>query len=354
MQISSTSNPTTVLPGATGTAEAAAAATVGLNGEKAVTKTPVEHTPSSAAPLRRNTSSWEQPAQDDISNAQQALDFLEQSADQLRSLKADLSAKLANRQQRDGTLDARVRQFSNSWRTRQQASGGTLDSQLSYSSEPSTQQFSIRGMTLANLRTGGREVLAISVGSNQNLRSVTMEPGLSDNQIAARLDEALAPAGVRASLGDTGELVFSTEESNWTSVRDSLSVQGGGVRFPTGQLNRVRAEAQEPAINPDNWSTQDTESMRQTLTQVVSALAQVERAIAQVKAALREASSQIEAAAEASATSSDVAMTTVGMDQVAQNFANTAKQPGYSSLMALTSALAGISRDRVVSLLGLR
>ena len=35
------------------------------------------------------------PLQDDISGAQQALDFLEQSAAQLRSLKSDLSNKLA-------------------------------------------------------------------------------------------------------------------------------------------------------------------------------------------------------------------------------------------------------------------
>jgi hypothetical protein len=42
------------------------------------------------------------------------------------------------------------------------------------------------------------------------------------------------------------------------------------------------------------------------------------------------------------------------MDQVAQNFLNTTDQPGYQSLLSITSALAGISRERVISLLGLR
>jgi hypothetical protein len=39
---------------------------------------------------------------------------------------------------------------------------------------------------------------------------------------------------------------------------------------------------------------------------------------------------------------------------VAQNFVSTTKQPGYQSLLSLTSALVGISRERVISLLGLR
>jgi hypothetical protein len=42
------------------------------------------------------------------------------------------------------------------------------------------------------------------------------------------------------------------------------------------------------------------------------------------------------------------------MGQVAQNFVSSAGQPGYQSLLSITSALAGISRERVVSLLGLR
>jgi len=45
---------------------------------------------------------------------------------------------------------------------------------------------------------------------------------------------------------------------------------------------------------------------------------------------------------------------TSSMTQAAQNFVTTAKQPGYQSLLSITSALAGISRERVLSLLSLR
>ncbi|MES2351404.1 MAG: hypothetical protein V4641_27835, partial [Pseudomonadota bacterium] len=77
---------------------------------------------------------------------------------------------------------------------------------------------------------------------------------------------------------------FSTPESSWGNVRDTIAVQGGGTRFPTGQMNRVKAEAEAPAVDPDSWQTSDVDSIRTTLQQVVQALAQVE-----LRRALREA-----------------------------------------------------------------
>ncbi|NVM79753.1 prefoldin subunit 5 [Duganella sp. SG902] len=347
MQITSATTPQVIVPGANaGNATAVDGTALGLNGENAATPTPVTPTPNSAAPLRRGLNNWDQPLQGDISGAQQALDFLEQSAAQLRNLKADLSARLANRQRADGMLEARVRQFSNSWRNRGSASGGTLDAQLKFSNKGSTTSFTVRGMNLANLRNGGREVLAISIGGGQNVRSVVLEPGLSDAQIAQRFDEALAPAGVRAQINDDGQLSFSTSEAQWGNVRDTIAVQGNGIRFPTGQLNRVKAEAEAPEVDPDSWNTADLDGIRSTLQQVVQALAKVEASIASVHQALAQVAARVRNAAPAA--------TQNGMDQVAQNFVRTTRQPGYQSLLSITSALAGISRERVISLLRLR
>lgn len=342
MQIAPSSSPTALAPGNASHAGVADGAAPGQSGDAVAATTPA--TPP-AAPLRRGVSNWDQPLQGDISGAQQALDFLEQSAAQLRSLKSDLSAKLAARQMREGTIEARVRQFSSTWRTRQSASGGTLDPRLAYARKPSMQRFTVRGMNLANLRHGGREVLAIAVGG-AGVRSVSLEAGLSDDDIAQRFDDALAPAGVRVALGDDGNLDFATPEEDWSTVRDSLSVQGNGQRFPAGQLNRVKAEAEPATIDPDSWHTADPEALRQTLQQVVQALAQVEQAMASVNAALSQASSRIQVSLPAD--------NNTGMDQVAQNFLSTSSQPGYQSLLSLSSALAGISRERVISLLGLR
>lgn len=347
MQITSTSTPQVIVPGAhAGNASAVDGTALGLNGENAATATPVTPTPNTAAPLRRGLNNWDQPLQGDISGAQQAIDFLEQSAAQLRNLKADLSARLANRQRADGALEARVRQFSNSWRNRSSASGGTLDAQLKFNNKGTSTSFTVRGMSLANLRNGGREVLAIAIGGGQNVRSVVLEPGLSDQQIAQRFDEALAPNGVRAGINDDGQLAFSTSEAQWGNVRDTIAVQGGGVRFPTGQLNRVKAEAEAPPIDPDSWNTGDVDGIRTTLQQVVQALAKVEASIVSVQQALAQVSARVQNAMPSASRG--------GMEQMAQNFVSTTRQPGYQSLLSITSALAGISRERVTSLLRLR
>ncbi len=345
MQIPSPSTPPVIVAGNGGNASAVDGTALGLNGEKAATATPVNPTPTAAAPLRRGLNNWDQPLQRDISGAQQALDFLEQSAGQLRSLKADLSARLANRQRADGNLESNVRQFGNTWRSRSVASGGTLDSQLNFSNENTRTRFTVRGMNVVNLRQGGREVLALSLGG-QNLRSVVLEPGMNDQQIALRFDDALAPAGVRVKLAEDGQLEFSAAENEFAAIRDSLAVQGNGQRFPAGQLNRLRAEPETPVIEPDTWQTSDAEGLRATLQQVLQALAQVEKSIASVRSALGQANARV------SSTAPNIS--TEGMELVADKFVDTAQQPGYQSLLSITSALSGISRERVVSLLRLR
>ena len=332
----------------TGTVEATAA----TDKDTSASATTRSSSTNAAPPLRRGLSSFDHQLQGEISSAQQALDFLEQSTSQLQALKSELAAKLASQAQagREGQVEARVRQFSNTWKERSNASGGTLDSQLDYTSpEPATQRFSIRGLNMANLQAGGKEVLAFSVGgSNQALRSVNIEPGLSQEEIVLRFDQALAPDKIRVGMKDDGTLVFSTPEGSWTAVRDTLAVRGNGLRFPTGQLSRVKTDEEPAAIAPDNWTTDDTSALRHTLQQVIAALALVQRAKETVTRALAQASNRVD-----SAQPGDVA-SGVGMDQLAQNFTETATEPGYKSLLSITSALAGISRERVLSLLSLR
>ncbi|MBC7857174.1 MAG: hypothetical protein H7Z39_00055 [Burkholderiaceae bacterium] len=300
------------------------------------------------APLRRGLSSWDHQLQGEISSAQQALDFLEQSAGQLQALKNELLAKLDARAGRDGQVEARVRQFSATWRNRASASGGTLDAQLSYSSpEPASQRFSIRGLTMANLQAGGREVLSFSVGgSSQNLSSVNIEPGLSAQEIVQRFDNALAPANIRVSAGANGALVFSTPEPAWAGVRDTLAVRGSGIRFPDGQLSRVKTDEEAPIVAPEGWSTADIEALRSTLRQVVQALAQVQLARDSVNRALSAATSRADAAQPIDIGAS--------MELLANQFITTAGNSDYESLRSISSSLQGVSRQRVLSLLSLR
>ncbi|MGK5059544.1 hypothetical protein ACQ4WY_21680 [Janthinobacterium sp. LB2P49] len=346
MQIVQTSSSSGVNAKGAGTARVVDDASAAVKGS-ASARSEAPATRSSTASLQRGLSNWDHQLQGEISNAQQTLDYLERSSSQLQALKSELAAKLAARQGREGQVEARVRQFSNTWRQRASASGGTLDAQLSYTSPQTAQQnFSIRGLTMASLQEGPQEVLAFSVGgANQALRSVNIEPSLSANEIVSRFDRALMPSGIGVKLGENGELVFSTSEVAWANVRDSLSVRGSGIRYPTGQMSRVRTDAEPAAIAPEEWHTGDTEALRATLQQVVQALAQLQAARSSVSLALAQATGRVARA--------QPVQVNVSMDTLAENFTEKASQPGYESLLAISSALVGISRERVVALLGL-
>ena len=347
MQIVQTSSSSGINAKGAGTARVVDDASATINGN-ASARSEAPAAKSSTASLKHNLRNWDHQLQGEISNAQQTLDYLERSSSQLQALKSELAAKLAARQGREGQVEARVRQFSNTWRQRASASGGTLDAQLSYTSPQAAQQnFTIRGLTMASLQEGPQEVLAFSVGgANQSLRSVNIEPGLSEDQIIARFDQALMPSGIRVKQGDNGEVVFSTPEASWANVRDSLSVRGSGIRYPTGQMNRVRTDAEPAAIAPEEWNTGDVEALRATLQQVVQALAQLQAARSSVSLALAQATGRVAKAQPVQAS--------VSMDTLAENFTEKASKPGYESLLAISSALVGISRERVVALLGLR
>ncbi|APA68934.1 hypothetical protein [Janthinobacterium sp. 1_2014MBL_MicDiv] len=350
MHIAQTSSSSGVSAKGAGTARVVDDASAAINGSASSSARPEAPAPaarSSTASLKRGLSNWDHQLQGEISNAQQTLDYLARSSSQLQALKSELAAKLVARQGREGQVEARVRQFSNTWRQRASASGGTLDAQLSYTSpQPAQQNFSIRGLTMASLQEGPQEVLAFSVGgANQALRSVNIEPGLSGEQIIARFDQALMPSGIRVKQGENGELVFSTPEAAWANVRDSLSVRGSGIRYPTGQMSRVRTDAEPAAIAPEEWNTGDVEALRATLQQVVQALAHLQQARSSVSLALAQATGRVARA--------QPAQVSVSMDTLAENFTEKASKPGYESLLAISSALVGISRERVVALLGL-
>jgi hypothetical protein len=288
------------------------------------------------APLRRGLSNLEPQLQGEVASTQQALDFLEQVTAQLQALKAELSAKLANHQGDQRQLEARLRQLSDTLARRQQTAGANLDAQLDFSTgAPASQRFRMRGLDLAALQAGPPQELSFSIGGASLPLAVSIEPGLSREQVAQRFDRALAPAKVRASVGSDGGLVFSTPEQGWPMVRDSLALNGRG---------QVATEAEAAAISPQAWGTDSVDALRRSLHEVVQALAQVQRARDAASQALSAAASRVATAQPAGG----------GVELLAQDFANTAGAHDYESLLALTSALVGISRERVMSLLGLR
>jgi hypothetical protein len=311
-------------------------------------KDPAAAITSAPAPLRSNAASIGSALQDQVARAQQALDYLDQVQGQLESLKGELSSRLvsnrsAARQQAGGQtsarLDAQVRQLASTLASRRKNAGGGVDSNLHFTGKPATQRFRIRGLDLDALRSTGAQSLAFSVGGNGGPQlSVEIGSGMSDEEIAAAIDRAVAPMGVRAGLDGQRGLVFSTAEANWPAVKDSIAISGRG---------RVATEEVPAELAPQQWNTNSGnggEGLRASLREVVQALERVRRSRDAASSALSAATVEM----------SQATTPPPEAEQAAQEFATTAANPDYQSLLSLTSALVGVSRERVLALLGLR
>jgi len=312
---------------ATGRAHAVPPATTG--------DTAVARTPPSSRPLRRGIRMNHN--QGEVARAQQALDYLERMASQLEALKGDLSARLSGRGAASRELEARVRQLSAALEARRQQGGDGLDAQLDFDAVQGAQQrFRIQGLDIASLKIGGSQTLGFSVGSAGGPQlSTTIEPGMTPEEVARRLDRTLAPVKVRAGLDHNRELVFTTSESAFAGIKDAIAVTGRG---------RVDTVALRSSLEPQSWELGNPDALRQSLREVVQALARVRRSQDAASLAL----------STAMAPSAQPEIPTDELAMIAGDFASTAASHDYESLLAITSALVGVSRERVHALLGLR
>ncbi|GAB3389355.1 hypothetical protein [Massilia agri] len=331
------SNPATAAvanPAAAGATAAAARATAVRPADPdSRVVTPV--TPS-GAPLQRGIR-WDTSLQGDVARAQQALDYLQRVASQLEALKADLSAKIAGRRDPARQIEARAQQLSSALASRGKQGGGGIDNQLDFrSAEPARTRFRIRGFDVATLQASGQQTYAFSVGSagGPNL-TATIEPDMTPEEIAGRLNRTLTPVKVQVSLDSEQQLVFSAPESEWAGIKDAIAISGRG---------RVDTAEEPPVIAPEEWNIGNPDALRESLREVMQALARVRRSQDAASAAL----------SAAMARTAQPAIPEAELLAITGDFAATAASHDYQSLLAITSALVGVSRDRVQALLGLR
>ncbi|QOL49810.1 hypothetical protein [Massilia litorea] len=293
--------------------------------------------PAAQALASRNKANYDTRLQSNVASAQQARDYLERVAAQLESVKAALSAKIAGMKSGARDLEARARQLGATIAARSAQAGGSVDAQLEFSDgEPAQQRFRITGLDVSMLQAAAPLSLAFSVGGAGGPQlAAAFEPDMTPEQIAGRLDRTLAPVNVRARLDKGGRIEFTTPESNWSGVRDSIAISGRG---------RVTTETVAPDAKLQDLGTGNAEALRQSLREVVQALERVRRSQDAASAALSAATQR---AAQSELSADDLVLT-------AQDFASTAVSHDYESLLAITSALVGVSRERVVALLGLR
>ncbi|MBK1616568.1 hypothetical protein CKO44_24305 [Rubrivivax gelatinosus] len=299
-------------------------------------------------PLRGAREQAQGPSNSTVAGAQRTLNYLDELRQRLQALKERLSLRIAQgKETRDAAdadgagLQAALDEAASSWRSRGDATSGFLDDTLAFDAEGQARvRFRVRGLNAAALDSGRAETLSFQSRSSRRSISVVLADGEGAGSALRQLDRALTPVGVRAGLDASGEPVFSVAEADWAGLQGSLSVTGGGIRFPAGQAQPARLQRQSEALAPEGWGVDDIEQSRQTLREVARALERVQRVAESLRRLL----------ASQAQTSVDPAW--------AQSFVGdlsaTLNGASYETYVAMAPALGGINRSRVVELLSLR
>lgn len=276
-----------------------------------------------------------------VGDLQQGADYLDRLAVALQDVKRQISGALAQGGAAAPALQQAVDALDTLWQARDADAGALVDGQLQVADgqQPVQQRFRIRGLDAASLIAGGGEVLRLRLAGQSGAIRATLDGGSLASSLKA-LQQALAPTGLQVATDGT-DIWFSVAESRWPAVRDSLSVQGDGRRFPGGQPVRPVIDQQPSALDVGRWKLGSTADQRQTLRSVVWAqtlVDQAQRRIGNMRKGLlnREPVPDLDSA-QASASAADVQAQLQGAD--------------YGQLAALVPALRGLYPARVRQIL---
>jgi hypothetical protein len=234
-----------------------------------------------------------------VTGAQQTLAFLDRASAQLVQVKGAVVAQITGKTQDSGeNLERQIAQFDACWKTRAAATLGRLSGQLGYGEAGSARQaFRIRGLDACSAQSDKPETLVFHVAGNAAPMIVRFDAEMPADAQVARLNYALAKAGIAAVSDETGRITFSTPEAKWAEMQDTLTITGGGIRFPSGRPNRIRAEAVPGPIAPHGWKIDNDAGLHDTLRQTAGALKQITRLQTALQTKLDRAKQSIASAA---------------------------------------------------------
>ncbi len=331
-----------------GAAPAAPRAATGAGGAPAAPATA-----AARSALTRGLKDFDLSRQSGVAGAQLSGVFLDRLQQGLQALRQHYTAQLSADPEQPmasaAGADALRAGLKATWAQRARATAGALDAQLRIG-EPgqARQDFRIRGLSQATLTSGTREVLTVVTGNAPAPLTATLDPELGTQANLRRLDQALAPVGLRVRADESGEPVFSAPEAEWPRFHDRILIKGEGRRFPDGQAQPVRTPALPAALGEALFEAPGHEpaSLREALGRVSVGIAVVQGAQQRAQVALMEQHQALGQAAGATKTSPERARV------LAEGFAARLGEAGFARYEAVAPTIAGISRERVRSLLG--
>lgn len=262
------------------------------------------------------------PLQADVSRAQQALDYLGELAASLLALKDELSARLGKAETDPAQLHRRLNRVAAVLERREQEAGQSLDHALQF--QPSARQlFTLPGLDGAYADAQEQIELVLPGAGRIEVAAV---PGIPQEMLVKDLAARMAPVGIR--LESMAPARWSVDGAAWPPLRDKLRVGGLGpssLDFPPVEMPRIDSE--QPT------------GLRAALQAVLRMLAQVQHAQDSARSALQDAGQLVRPTATLPAPAP---------------LAEQLQANDYQSMLYVTAAMAGISRERVLALLGLR
>ncbi|WP_330208538.1 MULTISPECIES: hypothetical protein [unclassified Pseudomonas] len=284
-----------------------------------------------------------------LSSMQSAESYLDDLSGRLRQLKNNLSRELSAAQGADKEgLQQAVQQLNQLLAERAERSGGTLDSTLKLRlNEPLRSRFSLTGLgSLAAIQESGKETLLFSAGRQSSEPiAVVLDDGMSGEQLLRRFNVSLGQVGVRAELGQSGELKFSVRESEWKDLKPQLAVQGEGKLFAKGSYQKVQSEEDQLFKFPAEVNASNVRELRRVLDSVVAALDKVGAIRDQLSHRQQEIRDFLARQAD-----NDEKQWAADYAGAAFNLANRSKA-SFAAVTQTVVAQANISRFAVVSLL---
>nr|MBO2509534.1 hypothetical protein [Gammaproteobacteria bacterium] len=284
-----------------------------------------------------------------LSAMQSAESYLGELSARLGQLKLSLARELSNAQGGDRKgLARQIEETAELLSQRAERSGNSLDANLQLRLyEPVRSRFSMEGLeSIANVRSAGKETLLFSAGRKLiEPLAVVLDEGLSEQQILRRFNASLGQAGIRAELGQGGELKFSAPESEWRQLKEHLAVQGEGGLFPKERATRVKIREEQLLDLSSERALDSQRELRRILDEVLHALDRI--AVLREQLGHRQDEIREFLSRQAVEDERQWAM------EYATSVFNLLRQSGssYASVTQVVVAQANISRFTVVSLL---
>lgn len=232
-----------------------------------------------AEQMGRHSSNFNVQLNQQLSSMQLAERYLTDLEGRLSRLKLSLGRMISSADsEKKAAVEKEIREVDALLQQRADRAGGALDANLKLNlNEPLRTRFSIQGLeSIAAIQRSGAEILVFSGGRQlPEPLAVVLDEGLSEQQILRRFNSSLGQAGLRAELGENGQLQFTAREADWQALRGQLTVQGEGKLFPKEQRSQVHSQEERLLQLPAEIKQDSERELRRTLDDVIRALDKV-------------------------------------------------------------------------------